>query len=211
MEQKYQRFVEMNEEKRDDIIRATLKEFATYPYDATSINRILENADFSKGGLYYYFDGKQDLFIGVAEYILEYYTNEMAKMMKNQTGDVLQRFVDCGKAQSVIGKKYPYYLEFMFQIQNVVDKEEMSKEFADLYSKTELEDEQLMFGNIDESLLRDDISSEEAVLVIKNAMAGISKTKYYENFENMGLDERHDTYAEQVFSLLDILRKILYK
>ena len=79
MEDKYRHFVEMNEEKRDDIIRAAIKEFAIYPYEATSINRILEEAHFSKGGIYYYFSGKRDMYIGIAEYILEYYLGFMKK------------------------------------------------------------------------------------------------------------------------------------
>lgn len=42
-----------------------LDEFASEGFAAASINRILEAAGMSKGSLYYYFDGKEDLYTHV--------------------------------------------------------------------------------------------------------------------------------------------------
>lgn len=55
-------FERLPEEKRDRILQAARAEFLRYPYEKTSINRILAEAEIPKGSFYQYFDDKADLF-----------------------------------------------------------------------------------------------------------------------------------------------------
>ena len=55
-------FERLPQEKRDRIIQAARTEFIRYPYEKTSINRILAEAEVPKGSFYQYFDDKSDLF-----------------------------------------------------------------------------------------------------------------------------------------------------
>ena len=48
------------------ILRAALDEFAAHGFHDASLNRIIDAAGISKGSMYYYFDGKEDLFAHVA-------------------------------------------------------------------------------------------------------------------------------------------------
>jgi AcrR family transcriptional regulator len=59
------RFQKLSEEKREAIIQAAAVEFAGKGYTGSSMNRIIEEAGFSKGATYYYFDDKEDLFLTV--------------------------------------------------------------------------------------------------------------------------------------------------
>jgi AcrR family transcriptional regulator len=56
------RFERLSVEKRTAILEAAAKEFAAHGYENASLNRILEEADISKGAAYYYFDDKADLY-----------------------------------------------------------------------------------------------------------------------------------------------------
>ncbi|HZO17159.1 MAG TPA: TetR/AcrR family transcriptional regulator [Polyangiaceae bacterium] len=56
-----QRFERAAEAKRNALLDAAAKEFATHGYAGASINRILLAAGLSKGSFYYYFDDKADL------------------------------------------------------------------------------------------------------------------------------------------------------
>jgi AcrR family transcriptional regulator len=47
-------------------MRAAVDEFATHGFNAASLNRIIEAAGISKGSMYYYFDGKEELYGHVA-------------------------------------------------------------------------------------------------------------------------------------------------
>jgi len=62
-----QTFFNLEKAKKQRIITAAVKEFAAYPYLKTSINRIIEQADISKGSFYQYFKNKKDLY----KYIIE--------------------------------------------------------------------------------------------------------------------------------------------
>lgn len=55
-------FERLPKEKRDRILQAARAEFLRYPYEKTSINRILAEAEIPKGSFYQYFDDKADLF-----------------------------------------------------------------------------------------------------------------------------------------------------
>lgn len=60
------RFAKLAAEQQETILRAALAEFATYGFTDASLNRIIEASGISKGSLYYYFDGKEDLYAFVA-------------------------------------------------------------------------------------------------------------------------------------------------
>jgi AcrR family transcriptional regulator len=57
------RFTKLSAAKRERILEAAAKEFAAHGFDNASLNRILDEADISKGAAYYYFDDKADLFV----------------------------------------------------------------------------------------------------------------------------------------------------
>lgn len=59
------RFHKLPPEQQQDIVRAALDEFATHGFNAASLNRIIDAAGISKGSMYYYFDGKEDLYAHV--------------------------------------------------------------------------------------------------------------------------------------------------
>lgn len=56
-----QRFFNLKEEKRRAILEAAFHEFSRTPYSAASINRIIKEADISRGSFYTYFEDKDDL------------------------------------------------------------------------------------------------------------------------------------------------------
>lgn len=59
------RFHSLPEPRRKRLLTAAGDEFARYGLHDASIARILEAADASKGGLYYWFEDKTDLFVTV--------------------------------------------------------------------------------------------------------------------------------------------------
>jgi len=65
------RFARLPSEQRQAIERAALTEFAAHGFHDASLNRMIQAAGISKGSLYYYFDGKEDLYAHVARTGLE--------------------------------------------------------------------------------------------------------------------------------------------
>jgi AcrR family transcriptional regulator len=56
------RFTRLPEAQQQAILRAALDEFAAHGYHDSSLNRVIDAAGISKGSMYYYFDGKEDLY-----------------------------------------------------------------------------------------------------------------------------------------------------
>ncbi|WP_224366499.1 TetR/AcrR family transcriptional regulator [Hyalangium versicolor] len=59
------RFEKLEAQKQARLLDAATEEFARHGYEEASLNRILEEAGFSKGALYYYFADKDDLYATV--------------------------------------------------------------------------------------------------------------------------------------------------
>ena len=60
------RFHKLPPAQQEAILRAAFDEFATHGFNSASLNRIIDAAGISKGSMYYYFDGKEDLYTHVA-------------------------------------------------------------------------------------------------------------------------------------------------
>jgi AcrR family transcriptional regulator len=74
------RFHHLDAAKRDAIIHAAALEFATHGFDGASYNRIIEQAGFSKGAMYYYFDDKEDLYLTVVKHLLEEFSSVFGEL-----------------------------------------------------------------------------------------------------------------------------------
>ncbi|MDJ0356314.1 TetR/AcrR family transcriptional regulator [Paenarthrobacter sp. PH39-S1] len=56
------RFTKLPLEQQQAILQAALDEFAAHGFHDASLNRVIDTAGISKGSMYYYFDGKEDLY-----------------------------------------------------------------------------------------------------------------------------------------------------
>lgn len=66
------RFAKLPPAQQQAILRAALEEFAAHGFHDASLNRVIEVAGISKGSMYYYFDGKEDLFAHVTRVEFEH-------------------------------------------------------------------------------------------------------------------------------------------
>lgn len=60
-------FFNLQEEKRERILKAAIDEFAEKSYESASINQIVKSSDIAKGSFYQYFQDKKDLFTYLIE------------------------------------------------------------------------------------------------------------------------------------------------
>lgn len=61
-------FHNLSEEKRNQFMQVALQEFASFNYDAASINRIIQKLGIARGSVYQYFENKLDLWLYLKEY-----------------------------------------------------------------------------------------------------------------------------------------------
>lgn len=97
------RFRRLRPEQQSVILDAALQEFATHGFAAASLNRIIEATGTSKGAIYYYFDGKEDLYAEVLR-------RQVERMLEH--GGPL-RVPDATDADAFWGTIEEYYLRLM--------------------------------------------------------------------------------------------------
>ena len=87
-------FLNLPEEKRQKLLKAATDEFLNTSFFDVSINKIINNANISRGSFYMYFEGKEELF----EYILDSYSSNLIEIVKkeliNSNGDLRESFIN---------------------------------------------------------------------------------------------------------------------
>lgn len=101
-------FFHLPEDKKKRIIKASLKEFARVPFEEISINRIIRDADISRGSFYQYFEDKQDLELFLLEDFRDQLQSELEEYLVHEKGDLFQFFQDALGATVRIGMKHEF-------------------------------------------------------------------------------------------------------
>lgn len=81
-------FVNLNDEKKNQIIKTALKEFAENGFAKASTNRIVTECGISKGSLFKYFTDKEDLYF----YLIDFASGNMKDAMKSVLKDLPETF-----------------------------------------------------------------------------------------------------------------------
>ena len=78
--------------KREKLLQCAQEEFSRVSFDEASINRIVHQAEISRGSFYMYFTDKADLF----RYLLQCYLDELTQMLEElltrEQGDLFAAF-----------------------------------------------------------------------------------------------------------------------
>lgn len=79
-------FFNLPPEKRERIEASAIREFRDYYFDASSVNRIVEEAGIAKGSFYQYFEDKKDLYKHVMSIIIQKKMEYMTPTLMNPMG-----------------------------------------------------------------------------------------------------------------------------
>jgi len=89
-------FYSLSETKRERLIAACLSEFGARDFDKAALDRIVEAAGISKGGLYEYISTKEELYLFIVEYsyskLYEYINRSLEHEGRSLPDDLLERF-----------------------------------------------------------------------------------------------------------------------
>lgn len=87
-------FYNLNEEKKEKIIKAIRNEFSKNTFEKASISNIIEEAKIPRGSFYQYFDGKDDAVKYVIEIFIDKQKQLIETLFKKNNGDIFQTSID---------------------------------------------------------------------------------------------------------------------
>jgi AcrR family transcriptional regulator len=194
-----QTFFNLPDSKQQRIIKAATEEFAVYPYLKTSINRIIEKADISKGSFYQYFNNKKDLY----KYIIEQASEEKIKFLNNRMKDYQDyNFFKMLRKLFIVSiqfkNEYPLYSEIGDRLLN--GGNDALKE--EIYSESKPKSHDFFKSILKKAVKRGEIDSEVDIEFTAFMLTdfSISIVNYY--FENHNPDN--------VDEIMDYVDKMLY-
>jgi len=82
-----QTFFNLDENRREAVIKAAVEEFANLPFEQASLSKIVEHCGIAKGSMYQYFQDKLDLYLYVVDLAYEAKRAYVGKAFQ-QTGDM---------------------------------------------------------------------------------------------------------------------------
>jgi AcrR family transcriptional regulator len=200
-------FEKIDSEKRDRIINSALKEFSFNSYEKASTNKIVTDANISKGLLFHYFKNKKQLYDSLLNYTIKLVVTTINESIDWDNGDFFERIKQIVKVKMQMTNKYPHIYDFLIVLykgKTIEEIKEMSKEFSpDLMEK-------VYTYNIDYSLFSDEIDIQKSMSIIMWTLE-----RYGESFlktkettgEPFDLDKIEKDFDEYIY----ILRKTLYK
>ena len=105
-------FFNLPKEKRDLICRVASEEFAAYPFEQASVNRIVAGCGIAKGSFYQYFANKKDLFLYLIQLAGEAKLNYLAPVLENpEQRDFFTLLRELYLAGIQFAVAYPLYAE----------------------------------------------------------------------------------------------------
>ena len=207
-----EKFEKLDEEKRQNILRAALNIFAVKGYKDASTNKIVKEAGISKGTLFYYFKNKEGLYHYLIDYSLEVIKKEYIHHIDYTTLDIIKRMENNSKIKYQYVQKYPevnYFLSTVLYSELEHLPTSYQEKFQDLI--------QTSLGKMSkqektqENLFKEHINPEKAARIIELSIEGYF-AELTETFkQNQVKAINFDTLWEEFDEYLDTLREIFYK
>lgn len=206
------KFMSLDEEKRERIINAALGEFAQRGYKNASTNEIVKNADISKGLLFHYFGNKKSLFLFLIDYAINIFADGFYSRINYDETDILKRWGQIVLLKIELIQKYPSLYTFLLTAFSD-DSTEIKHELENI-DKSLVEDAyKRLLTNIDTTVFKSDMDPEQVIKIIVWVTQGFSNEEleklrnipdYKTVFNVASLIPKFDTYME-------LLKKVFYK
>lgn len=118
-------FFLLPEEKREKIIRSCLAEFGARDFERAALDRIVEAAGISKGGLYEYISSKEELYLYAVELsysrLYEYLHASLDRAGRELPRDILERFAVVSRAAINFYVAHPEVIGLIVRTQRIDD------------------------------------------------------------------------------------------
>ncbi len=195
-------------EKRDRIINAALDEFAKVGFEKGSTNNIVKAAGISKGSLFHYFSGKQELY----DYLIDFtFTNIIEKIKNNldwDNQDLIERFRDIGQIKLEFLRNYPSLYKFMTVVYSNIGSIDEIKELAETYGAGILNN--VYHENIDYGMIKEGLDKAKTINTIRWGIEKFSEEKF-EQYKISSSEMSMQDIMDSMNEYIDYLKLIFYK
>ena len=212
MDEENQKFMALDEEKRERILNAAMREFLA-GYKKASTDNIVRQAGISKGLLFHYFGTKEKLYNFLIDNAMVTVQTDFLDLINVHQKDILDSIWQLSLLKQDLSRRFPAIFEFLANVY-VNEKDSPVKEHLERFHQIRDKMMYEVFSNCDKSLFKDDIPPDKAIKIIMLTLDGFTQQKVTQ-LAQQGIGEvfrqNYDTYLEELKEYLDILRLAFYK
>lgn len=209
---KRHKFMMMEEEKRNRVIDAAMKEFSK-GYTAANTDAIVKESGISKGLIFHYFGSKRGLFLFLIKYSLDIFFTEYEKVIP-ESHDIIENIRLGSRLKVELSCRYPLMFGFLTKAYSAIKDVFPEGLPGDLpHSSHMVEAVRQIWGqsDTDEMLFKEGIDSEKAQNIIIWTINGLidSLLRYGDDID--AYKAHYNELSEELEEYLQLLRKILYR
>lgn len=205
-----EKFLQLEEERRDRILNAALREFSQKGFLDASVNQIIKEAAISKGLLFHYFASKQELFLFLCDYSLRMLQTELVDLINTEERDLLQRYRQIALLKRDLMGKHPDVFGFV-KVMADTDAAEVKTELQ--ARQQALLDVSLhrLFENIDLGRFKPGVDVRRALDIIGWSVEGFALRAQAE-LKGLPLAELdYDRFLREFDAYLELLQQCFYR
>lgn len=109
-------FTNLSQARREEIINASLLEFAVKGYEMASLSTIIANLGLAKGSFYRYFESKQALYRFLLDHCAQVRLHHDAELLPNPPDDFFDRMLEHFKGKIKFDARYPLHSAFLHTV-----------------------------------------------------------------------------------------------
>ena len=199
--------INLDIEKRDNIINSAMKEFSKNSFQKASTNVIVEDAGISKGLLFHYFGTKDNLYKYLEYFCIKVIMEKVVDELDWEQKDIFLRLKEISIIKFEVFQQYPYLADFslkVFKDKTVEEIMHINPDFPiELYS-------QIYTHNIDYSLFKEDIDVERAINIIQWTLEKYSD-EFRRNIKDSTMEFDYKAIEKEIYMYIDMLKVCFYK
>ncbi len=204
----HDKFEQLKEEKKQNILNACLKEFALNGYQKASTNQMVKEANISKGLLFHYFINKKTLYLYLYDYVTNIYKKEFDSFINISEYDLIERMKQAVDKKLEITMKYPLLFKFIEKAL-LEDAKAVKNEIIEKNNELMKYGKQL-FGRIDTSKFKDDIEHEKIINIIMWTFKGF-EDQVINQAKVTGCIENYGVIMKQLDQYINLFKDLFYK
>lgn len=199
--------INVDEEKKVNIINSAMKEFSKNTFQKASTNVIVKDAGISKGLLFHYFGTKAKLYEYLEYFTMKVMTENIIEKMDWEQQDMFLRIKEISMIKFKIFQDYPYLADFSlkaFQDKTVEEIMHTNPDYPlELHS-------QIYTRNINYSLFKEGVDVEKAINIIQWTLEKYSD-EYRRKIKDGSMEFDYKMIEQEIFVYIDMLKDCFYK
>lgn len=207
------RFKNIDGEKRDRIINAALAEFAENGYEKASTNKIVKNANISRGLLYHYFKDKEELYNVLSKYAVSTLVERVSENIDWEESDIFERIKQIAFVKIQLARVHPNLFSFVLSIFTKDNKVNKIEDAYKIYEKLGVNVTELFAKvyqhNIDFTRFKDKEKIKININIIRWTIEKWGEEILQQVGEDFGVDDMVK-FGEQIDEYIDVLKKAFY-